>query len=62
MISWYPWRPEESTRFPGTRIADGYELLCELWEPNSGCLQEQLVLLTIEPSLQPIKKKMKMIV
>ena len=34
-------------------IIDGYELQYGCWELNSGPLEEQLVLLTSVPSLQP---------
>jgi hypothetical protein len=34
-------------------ITDGCEPLCGCWELNSGPLEEQTVLLTSEPSLQP---------
>ena len=34
-------------------IRDGCEPPCGCWELNSGPLQEQSVLLTTEPSLQP---------
>jgi len=34
-------------------IIDDCELLCGCWELNSGPLEEQSVLLTAEPSLQP---------
>jgi hypothetical protein len=34
-------------------ITDGFEPLCGCWELNSGPLEEQSVLLTAEPSLQP---------
>ena len=34
-------------------ITDGCEPPCGRWELNSGPLEEQAVLLTIEPSLQP---------
>jgi hypothetical protein len=34
-------------------IIDGCEPPCGCWELNSGALEEQLVLLTAEPSLQP---------
>lgn len=44
---------EESIRFPGTRVTGGCELPCGSWESNSGPLEEQLVLLTAEPSPQP---------
>jgi hypothetical protein len=44
--------------FPGTTrasdpVADGCEPLCGCWELNSGPLEEQSVILTVEPSLQP---------
>jgi hypothetical protein len=41
--------PEEGTR----AITDGCELPYGCWELNSGPLEEQPVLLTAEPSLQP---------
>ena len=34
-------------------IADGCEPPCGCWELNSGSLEEQSLLLTTEPSLQP---------
>jgi hypothetical protein len=34
-------------------ITDGCEPPCGYWELNSGPLEEQLELLTAEPSLQP---------
>jgi hypothetical protein len=34
-------------------ITDGYDTSCGCWELNSELLEEQLVLLTTEPSLQP---------
>ena len=36
-------------------ITDGCEPPCGCWELNSGSLEEQSVLLTAEPSLQPQK-------
>ena len=36
-------------------ITDGCEPPCGCWELNSGPLEEQSVLLTAEPSLQPCK-------
>ena len=45
--------PEEGTGSPGTAIIDGYESSCGCWELNTGPLQEQLVLLNTELSLQP---------
>ncbi|KAM7326927.1 hypothetical protein ACRRTK_013294 [Alexandromys fortis] len=40
-------------RAPGI-ITDGCEPPCGCWELNSGPLEEQSVLLTSEPSLQPL--------
>ena len=37
-------------------ITDGLEPPCGCWELNSGHLEEQSVLLTAEPSLQPLTK------
>ena len=37
-------------------IADGCEPPCGCWELNSGPLEEQAMLLTAEPSLQPQNK------
>ena len=37
----------------GTRVTDSYELPCVFLELNLGPLEEQPVLLTTEPSLQP---------
>jgi hypothetical protein len=34
-------------------IVDGCEPPCDCWELNLGPLEEQSVLLTVEPSLQP---------
>ena len=36
-------------------ITDGCEPPCGCWDLNSGPLEEQSVLLTAEPSLQPLK-------
>ena len=44
---------KEGTGFPGTGVTNSYELLCGCWELNLGPLEEPLVLLTTEPSLQP---------
>ena len=38
-------------------ITDGCEPPCRCWELNSGPLEEQAMLLTTEPSLQPISLK-----
>jgi hypothetical protein len=40
---------------PGTGVIDRYDLPCGLWELNQDPLEEQLVLLTAEPSLSPRK-------
>jgi hypothetical protein len=42
-------------------ITDGCEPPCGCWDLNSEPLEEQSVLLTTEPSLQPSKKKKKKI-
>ena len=38
-------------------ITDGYELPFSCWELTSGPLEEETVLLTTEPSLQPLSLK-----
>ena len=43
----------EGIRSPGTGFSDSYELPCGCWELNPGPREEQSVLLTAEPSLQP---------
>ena len=43
----------EGVRSPGTGFSDSCELPCGCWELNPGPLEEQSVLLTAEPSLQP---------
>jgi hypothetical protein len=48
-----PWGPEEDMRPPGTGVTDGCELPCGCWKLNPGPLEEQPVLLTAKPSLQP---------
>ena len=50
-----PWRQEEGMRVPKTGVvADSIEApSVESVELSSGCLDEQQVLLTSEPSLQP---------
>lgn len=40
-------------RFPGNRIANSCEVPCGCWVLNPGPLEEQPVVLTTEPSLQP---------
>lgn len=46
---------QKNIRYPGTGVTDGFKLPCEYWELNLGPLKEQPVLLTIEPSFQPLK-------
>lgn len=53
MHVWYPWRPEEGIVCPGTRVTGG-EPPHGCWESKPDLLQEQLMLLTAEPSLQPL--------
>ena len=45
--------PEGQKRAPDL-ITDGCELPCGFWELNSRSLEEQAMLLTSEPSLQPL--------
>lgn len=45
-------RPEGSIRPPETGVTDGCQLPFKWWELSQSPLQEQQVLLTIEPSLQ----------
>jgi hypothetical protein len=44
---------EESIPSLGTGVTGSCEPLCGCWELRPGLLQEQLVLLSAEPSLQP---------
>ncbi|CAO2628536.1 E3 ubiquitin-protein ligase NEDD4, partial [Lemmus lemmus] len=46
----------EGVRSHGTAFLDSCELPCGCWELNSGPLEEQSVLLTAEPSLQPLER------
>ena len=43
----------EGVGSPGTGVTGSCELSCRCWELNSGPLEDQSVLLTVEPSLQP---------
>lgn len=52
--TWLLWKPEERVHFTRTEVTDSYEQSCECWEQNLGPLQEQQVLLCMEPSLQPL--------
>lgn len=46
-------RAQKGIESPRTGLMGGCELSCGYWELNLGALQEQQVLLTDEPSLQP---------
>ena len=50
----YLQRPEVGVRSPVTGVPDGSELPCGYWELDPGPLEEQPMLLTTEPSLQPL--------
>lgn len=39
--AWCPWRSEESSISPGTRVLDGCEPLCGFSESTPGALQEK---------------------
>lgn len=43
----------EEVKASGTRVTDDCEPLCGFWESNPGLLEEQPVLLTSGPTLQP---------
>lgn len=47
------WRSEQDVRSVRTGIRSGCGPLCGCWKLSSGALEEQPVLLTSEPSLQP---------
>jgi hypothetical protein len=51
--SWCLQRPEEDAGSSGTGVMNGCDPPCGCQEWNSGPLEEQPVLLTSEPSLQP---------
>jgi hypothetical protein len=44
----------QGVRSPGTGVTNRCDLSCGCWELNLGHLEEQPVLLTIEPFLQPL--------
>ena len=48
--------PVEGVGSPGTEVTGGCELPCGCWESNLHSLEEQLVLLIAESSLQPPNK------
>jgi hypothetical protein len=49
-----PMEVGEDIGYSETGVTESSELPCWCWEPNLGSLQEQEVLLTTEPSFQPI--------
>lgn len=46
------WRPEKGVGAPGIEVPNSCIPPCRSWEPNSGPVQEHLVLLTTEKSLR----------
>lgn len=51
--AWGSQRSEEDAKYPETGIMNNCEPSCGCWEPRQDPLQEQSVLLAVEPSLQP---------
>jgi hypothetical protein len=49
-----PWKPKDDIGSPKVGITNSCEVPCGNWEPNLGPLKRQRVLLTTEPSLQPM--------
>lgn len=49
----YLWKPEEGGGASGSGVKDSCWLPCERGELNPSPLEEQLLLLTAKPSLQP---------
>lgn len=47
-----PTQVRRGHQSPGTGVADGLELLCGCWDPSTGPLQEQHVILAVKTSLQ----------
>lgn len=52
--AWCTWKPEEGARSPKTGVTDECQSPSGCWKSNPGVLEEQQVLLIVEPSLQPI--------
>lgn len=48
IYAWFPRRPYEGIISPGTEVNGGCKLTCGCW-----VLEEQLLFLPVEPSLQP---------
>ena len=53
VCAWCLRRSEDGIRSPGTGVKSGCESPCGCWVLKLGPLQEQHVLLSTEPSLQP---------
>lgn len=51
---WQLRRSKEGLAFSGTRVVSVCEPLCGCWDLTLSHLQEQQVLLTSKPSLQPL--------
>lgn len=51
---WWPQKTEEGIKSFGIGVTGSCELTCGCSELNLGSLQEQIVLLTVEPSLKPL--------
>lgn len=51
--TYYPLRPEEHIRSRGTGVSDSCKWPRKCWKSNPGSLEEQVVLITVEPALQP---------
>ena len=49
-----PGKSGKDSGSPASGVTDGCELPCGCWESNPGPLEEQPVLLTTEPALQPL--------
>lgn len=54
VCAWCPQRLEEGVRALGTEVIDDDEMPCGSLEMNLDPLKEQLLLLTVEPSLQTL--------
>lgn len=52
-VCMYSCTPEEGIESHRITVTDGCELPCWCWKLNPRPLEEQLMLLTAEPSLQP---------
>lgn len=52
VCAWYPGRPEERVRIPGTGATGGSGPSCVCWQPNSDPLEEHSVRFITELFLQ----------